>query len=102
MIRKDSRVSHQPVRRAAGVFDGNWDAVMRFADPAIHGVLGLAQNAGWEAPEVEHVIPPLDAPVEAAWPARRLAISLDFPLPAVNGWEVVDLVRFTLQPDWRY
>lgn len=81
-------------RSISGIFDGTWEAVMRFADPALYGALGLARAHGWIVPEIEYEIPGLENRFEVSWPRQRIAISLDHPSPKVNGWRVVDLYGF--------
>lgn len=84
------------LRRAAGLFDGQWDTAFKFADPALHGPLGMARNAKWECPEIAFEIPGTSMVTEVAWPRRRLAITLERPLPVVAGWRVIDLASAAL------
>lgn len=88
--REEMKLLNQ-LRRAAGIFDGNWTNVMKYADPALHGVLGMAQSAGWEPPIIEFAQQGTSVIAEAAWPRRRLAISLDYPLPEIYAWRLIDL-----------
>ncbi|MBH9553956.1 HNH endonuclease signature motif containing protein [Inhella gelatinilytica] len=93
-VPRDEMKTINRMRRDAGVFDGSWESVMRFADPAIQGALGMARNQGWEAPEIEHQVPGTDRQVEAAWPSRRMGITLEHPTPSAHGWRIVDLFGF--------
>lgn len=79
------------LRAAQGFFNGNWNRVLKYADPACHGVLGLAQNAGWSAPEIEYIINPDYPALEIAWPAEKVAISLEPGAPGYEGWRVMDI-----------
>lgn len=81
-------------RRNSGVFDGTWDSVTRFADPALHGALGMAKSLGWEAPEIEFAPTGLPKNLEAAWPKRRIAITLDQEKPLLHGWQFFDIAKF--------
>jgi len=87
--RNEMKVINQ-MRRDAGLFEGSWDSVMRFSDPAIHGPLGIARDQGWDIPEIEYVISNFELPLEAAWPTYQIGISLEKSLKNVEGWRVVD------------
>jgi hypothetical protein len=82
------------LRRSSGVFDSTWTSVAKFADPALHGPLGMAKSKGWEPPEIEYAPPGLAIPLEAAWPSRRIAITLDQPTPSLRGWRFFDISKF--------
>ncbi len=79
------------LRRQAGFFGGDWDQLLRYGDPASHGLLGLASHHGWPPPEIELASRTGGPAVELAWPARRLAISLRGDTEAPPGWRVMDL-----------
>jgi len=95
-VPRDEMKSINRMRRDSGVFDGTWESVMRFADPAIQGALGLARNQGWDVPEIEHQVTGLERHAEAAWPKQRIGLTLEHPTPSVRGWRVVDLFGFTI------
>lgn len=82
------------LRRGSGVFDGTWDSVFKFSDPALHGALGLAKSQGWEPPEIEFAAPGLTEHLEAAWPRRNIAITLEQPAPTLRGWKLFDISKF--------
>jgi hypothetical protein len=79
------------LRKAAGLYRGDWDTVLKYADPACHGVLGLAQAAGWPVPEVEHSLGSGEASFEVAWPSRKIALSLGRATSTAGGWRILDL-----------
>ncbi len=93
-VPRDEMKAINRLRCSAGIFDGTWNAVMRYADPALHGALGLARSQGWAVPEIEHEVSGLPRHVEAAWPEQRIAISLEHPAPSAPGWRLVDLHGF--------
>lgn len=64
------------LRVEQGVFTRDWKLAMSYADPALHGVLGILQKKAWDAPQLEHKLPGLNNTLEAAWPERRYAIAL--------------------------
>lgn len=78
-------------RKAGGFFRGDWENIIKYADPACHGILGLAYASRWPAPEVEHSIAPGEPPLEIAWPSRKLAISVRGPVSTFKGWKIMDL-----------
>jgi 5-methylcytosine-specific restriction endonuclease McrA len=82
------------LRRNSGVFNNTWESVSRFSDPAIHGALGIAKSKGWEPPEIESTPPGLTISLEAAWPQRRIAITLDQPMPSLSNWRFFDISKF--------
>lgn len=79
------------LRASEGFFDGNWSKVLKYADPACQGVLGLARNAGWPVPSIEYTINPDYPALEVAWPNEKLAISLEPGAPGYDGWRVLDI-----------
>jgi hypothetical protein len=81
-------------RRNSGVFDGTWNSVARFADPALHGALGMAKSQGWEPPEIEFAPPGMATHLDAAWPQRRIAITLEQPAPSLQGWKFFNIAEF--------
>ena len=83
------------LRVEQGLFHGGWSQVLRNADPACHGALGLAQTAGWPAPLVEYVVNPDYPALEIAWPTKKLAISLESGTPGYEGWRVMDIAGAT-------
>ena len=84
------------LRKAAGSYRSDWASILKYADPACHGVLGLAKQSGWPTPEIEHPIASGQNPVEIAWPSRKLAISLAGEMPKNMGWRVLDLAAANL------
>jgi hypothetical protein len=82
------------LRRGSGVFDGTWDSIFKFADPALYGALGLAKSQGWEPPEIEFDQSGLTGHLEAAWPKMRIAITLEQPTPSLRGWKLFDISKF--------
>ena len=90
-VPRDEMKFFNELRRAAGLFDGSWETALKFADPALHGSIGMAHSADWECPEIAYEIPGTGTVAEVAWPRRRLAITLEHPRPSVAGWRVIDL-----------
>jgi hypothetical protein len=82
------------LRRSSGVFDNTWNTVSRYADPALHGALGLAHSQGWEPPEIEFTPSGLTMNLEAVWPRRRIAITLEQPTPLLRNWKIFDISKF--------
>lgn len=71
----------------------SWDDVIRFADPALQGVLALCRRAGWSAPQVEcsykykHF--------DIAWPHNKIAIDLTAQVKTkFEAWTIYSLGDF--------
>lgn len=80
------------LRREQGLMindNHSWDAVFKYADPAIHGLLDHARNKNYMPPEIGYDI--IDengqslATLEMAWPGTRYGICIDKP-PTALGW----------------
>lgn len=83
------------LRKDAGLYQGDWDTVLRYSDPACHGILGLARASGWPVPDIEYELVPSEKPLEIAWPSRKLAISLGGASFSVKEWNIMDLATAT-------
>jgi 5-methylcytosine-specific restriction endonuclease McrA len=81
------------LRKANGLYRGDWETALRYADPACHGVLGLARASGWPAPDIEYTISPDVKPLEVAWPSRKLALSLSEVSYRSHDWRILDLAE---------
>ena len=63
------------LRREQNLFRNlRWEDAIRFADPALHGVLQLCKKYGWTVPEVEFSM--AGKRFEVAWPTELKAIDL--------------------------
>lgn len=78
------------LRRRGGLIQPNWESILKMADPALRGVLGLAKAKGLQPPELEFVING-NEPIEVAWTRERVAISLDPENKPLAGWRVLSL-----------
>jgi 5-methylcytosine-specific restriction endonuclease McrA len=81
------------LRREQGLLKNNWSVVMKHADPATHGILGLLKDAGWSAPEVEFQYDPKNRHfIDLAWTNKRTGIYLaNEPLEPPRGWKFYNL-----------
>lgn len=78
------------LRKQAGLLAKSWPTVLRHADPALRGILGIAKAAVYPVPEIEYELPG-NILVEIAWPERRMAITLSQDIPVVQGWKILSL-----------
>jgi hypothetical protein len=86
------------LRRASGLLQRSWAHARRYADPACHGILGVAQAAGWSAPEIEYEPSTGAASFDVAWPDRCLGIRLAHDPQVLPAWTVLDLAQATSYP----
>lgn len=74
------------LRKAQGILvDLSWAEVRKLIDSAMHGAIDLIRDKGYEAPILSYVIG--DVMVEAAWPKRKLALSLN--VQTIPGWQAL-------------
>lgn len=81
-------------RKQAGLLEQTWDAVFRYSDPALRGLLDLSQNKGMPPPQLNHNIGSGigSYSLDAAWERERIAVCLsDQNKPAISNWEVLSL-----------
>jgi len=64
------------LRVSQGIVAIDWKAVMTFADPSLHGIIGILHRKGWDAPRLEYTLPNMAHALEVAWPERNYAITL--------------------------
>lgn len=81
------------LRRANHFFNGTWEQALRYADPAYRGVLGLAQAAGWQPPEIQYPLDSNQLSLDIAWPEKRVGIALDLTgsFKSSLSWKIIDL-----------
>lgn len=84
------------LRVQQGVFTRNWKLAMSYADPALHGVMGILQRKGWDAPQLEYKLPGINTALEVAWPERDYAIALS----SIDGSAPPSWTIHTLQEVW--
>lgn len=84
------------LRNERGVFSTGWPAIFKYADPACYGVLGLAYEAGWPPPKIEHLISGDSVPFEIVWPFQRVALSLTHREIHPPDWSILDLPKALL------
>ncbi|SCX52260.1 HNH endonuclease [Nitrosospira sp. Nsp1] len=92
MPRKEMKLINS-LRREQGVLKKDWPLVMRYADPATHGLLGFIQQAGWPAPEVEFQYDVKNCwYIDLAWTSQRIGVTLsNEPLIPPAGWKFYSL-----------
>lgn len=83
------------LRREQGLLEDNdWSKVIKYADPAVHGILLHCQKGGYSAPKVGYEA--IDqrgevvAEFELAWPVKKLAVALHS-VESMSGWRVLGL-----------
>jgi hypothetical protein len=54
----------------------------------------MAKSQGWEPPEIEFAPPGMATHLDAAWPQRRIAITLEQPAPSLQGWKFFNIAEF--------
>ena len=87
------------LRREQGLMKqlNSWDTVFKFADPALHGLLNLVQQKGFQEPEVGYELRSEQGELttlDVAWPNFYLGSGLGVSLgekESLAGWEVLDL-----------
>ena len=93
--RKDvQHINH--LRREQGIvnIEDTWSQAIRFADPALQGVMNHCRQRGMPPPKVAHPIysqsQQVIAELELAWPARKEGIYLG-DKPDIDGWSLFSL-----------
>ena len=95
-IRRADMALISRIRHEQGVDVSDWEKVLRLADLSIRGALAHANASGFDPPVVGHLHHLHEGgslAFEAAWPARRIALSLDEDT-SVPGWKVHDVASF--------
>lgn len=76
----------------------DWPSVMAYADPALHGILGVLKYHSWPVPLLEFLPPGMGTAVELAWPEQSYAISLSsLDARLDNKW-----VMHTVDTAWKH
>ena len=78
------------LRKQDGLIHRDWNSVLKYADPALRGVLGLAKAHDYAPPEIEYELGN-GLQVEIAWPAVKMAITLSAIRQLPSGWKVMSL-----------
>lgn len=78
-------------RRDQNLIQPIWSSAIKNTDSALRGVLALAKENGWSVPEIAFPLSPTMT-VDAAWPDKRIAISLISKTMQVDeNWKVLSL-----------
>lgn len=79
------------LRREQNINLDNWESALNLADPALNGILRKLQAKKYEPPELGLTITDKGKTVEAdaAWPARKLAITIHKTNKSIPGWKIV-------------
>lgn len=85
------------LRREQKLVGSDWDAVLKLADLSVHGAISHARHKGFDPPEIGYEFAGSDgrviAEVEAAWPARKIAICIA-DKPGIPGWTMLSGAEF--------
>ena len=86
------------LRREQGVIETGWVEALKYADPAVKGVLGIFQSQGMPAPVIGYEMVNHDSEVicevEAAWPEKKYAIYIrDIDISQIPGWKLQSLTE---------
>ncbi|MDD2609907.1 MAG: hypothetical protein PHX60_09485 [Giesbergeria sp.] len=81
------------LRRKNGFFNGTWEQALKYADPAYHGILGIAQSAGWPPPEIQYPFDTIQLSLDVAWPRKKIGLVLSTSeyLTYPSPWKILDL-----------
>lgn len=93
-IKYDDMLTIISKRRDQNLIGKNWASVMKHADSALHGVLGLAKRSGHAVPEVAYPLQYDNSSVklDVAWPSERMGIVLSQDSGiSVRGWKILNL-----------
>lgn len=78
------------LRKQQGLQVKSWPAVLKHADPALRGALGLARAKQYAVPSIEFELS-ADVCLEVAWPEKRIGITLSGTKPSIRGWTLLSL-----------
>ena len=92
------------LRRDQGVIASGWEDALKYADPAIKGVLGIYKKRGMPAPVIGYEMVNLESEVicevEAAWPTKKTAIYIrDTGVEKLSGWNLYSLTEAIQDPE---
>jgi hypothetical protein len=91
------------IRNAQQIKPSGWDEVLKLADSAILGILGILRSRGVSPPAIGYEFTDssdaVTAVVEAAWPLKRQALVLtNEDVPKERGWHFLTLENLTENP----
>lgn len=92
------------LRRDQGVIASGWEDALKYADPAIKGVLGIYKKRGIPAPVIGYEMVNRESEVicevEAAWPAKKTAIYIrNTGVEKLSGWKLYSLTEAIQDPE---
>ena len=76
--------------------DLNWNDTIKYADPAVHGILSYAKKQGYSPPEVGYEVTDKQGRVivelELAWPDTKYGVFIGDP-PTINEWQLHSILE---------
>jgi len=89
-IAADEMRTINQLRKQQGIQVKNWTTALKYVDPALRGVLGLARAKQYAVPSIEFELS-ADVCLEVAWPEKRIGITLSGTKPSIRGWTLLSL-----------